>query len=257
MNNYIYNFSDNFHNFEFGVCGDFNKDFNEGCFKASDMLFNFQDPAFGFPTAGKFEEEFENYVFCFEKDKDSIEFNNAKNCKFESINQSNESKVNESIPISNTMSTGKSKDTQKRTTSGSYLTLSLSQKDEVCYDEIDSVSEKLSKAKSGCESSKEDLNLVVEKLLNATPVDYLKDQGIELDDKTMQLLSVNKRKRKTKNQIELLAAEYSRDSEWTKPFMQQLARKLGMSASSIYKWHWDQKHKSLYELPEESNKAPK
>lgn len=96
-----------------------------------------------------------------------------------------------------------------------------------------------------------DLNSFVEKLLNSTAVDYLKDQGIEVDEKTAHLLTLNKRKRKTKDQLKLLEIEYEKTQTWSKSFMKVLSERLGMSVSSIYKWHWDQRSKT--EKPVEVN----
>ena len=111
---------------------------------------------------------------------------------------------------------------------------------------IEQISEKDCKVDTNwtSEFENEDLNAVVDKILTWNPVEFLKDQGIEVDDKTAQMLSVNKRKRKTKNQIQLLDLEYSQNPNWTKEFMKSLAKRLNMSTSSIYKWHWDQKHKN-------------
>ena len=76
-----------------------------------------------------------------------------------------------------------------------------------------------------CSSISGDLNLFVERLLNSNPVESLKEQGIEVDEKTAKLLSIKKRKRKTKSQIDLLEQEYSANPDWSKSFMKKYCRK--------------------------------
>lgn len=247
MNSFSIDYSENFNNFEYGNY--FTNDFEGNCFNRFDHLLSYQDPAL-MCAQPKFDEaKTGKYEFFFDNHKQEHEYINAKIDNLESIESENDAKSSISIPISNTMSTGKSKQVKQSSSgNGSCLTLSLSQKDEGCYDDIDNDSDKDSQidesSKIYCESISGDLNIFVEKLLNSTAADYLKDQGIEVDDKTMQMLSINKRKRKTKNQIELLEAEYQRNPDWDKQFMQVLAHKLNMSPAAIYKWHWDQNHKS-------------
>lgn len=249
MNSFSIDYSENFNNFELGFGNNYVNEFDGNCFKGFDYLFSYQDPALMW-VPQKFDDiKVGKYEFFFENNKQEDEFMNAKINNLESIESDNNAKSSISLPISNTMSTGKSKEVKQSSSgNGSCLTLSLSQKDEGCYDDIESVSDKDSEiddsSKIYCESISGDLNIFVEKLLNATPADYFKDQGIEVDDKTMQMLSINKRKRKTKNQIELLDAEYQKNSDWDKQFMQALAVKLNMSPAAIYKWHWDQNHKN-------------
>ena len=249
MNSFSIDYSENINNFEIGAGNSFMNELDENCFKPFDYFFNYQEqPLVCFPQ--KFEEEHEwKYEFYFDDNKEENEFMIAKMNKLISIESEDSEKSSVSTPISNTMSTQKSKEVKQLSSgNGSWITLSLSQKDEGCYDDIESDCDKDSDIDSPSricwESISGDLNVFVEKLLNATPADYFKDQGIEIDDKTMQLLSVNKRKRKTKNQIELLAAEYQNWKDWDKKFMQALAVKLDMSPSAIYKWHWDQSHKN-------------
>ena len=138
------------------------------------------------------------------------------------------------------MSTGKPKDT------------------DICCEDIDTISAKECDTKSHLnfvnECANGDLNLFVEKLLNSTGIDNLKEQGIEVDEPTKKLLTVNKRKRKTKKQVEYLQKEYNKNPNWSKEYMQKLADELNMTASSIYKWHWDQKNKKHEKKTTKTNK---
>lgn len=136
-----------------------------------------------------------------------------------------------------------------RKSSNSQLNFSFTNEEEISYedvhqkmnsDETDSFNGEFMTA----DCANMDLNECVDKILNASPIDYLKDQGITVDEKTIKLLSVNKRKRKTKNQIEQLEKEYVLNPKWSKSFMTTLSQKLNLSFSSVYKWHWDQRNNS-------------
>lgn len=39
----------------------------------------------------------------------------------------------------------------------------------------------------------------------------------------------------------ILEAEYLKDPEWTTPRITQIARRLQLNRTKIYKWHWDRK----------------
>lgn len=153
----------------------------------------------------------------------------------------------------------KSKTPPSRTSSVTDLTRSLQNQDNLVqnYDmNFDN------KSWSGVISSEyesdfqiQDLNEVVDQILSANHVEYFKSQGIDLDDETLHNLSINKRKRKTRDQQEILKKHYITNSNWNKEFMHSLAKELKMSFSSIYKWHWDQKHKTEEET-DDSHKLP-
>ena len=89
----------------------------------------------------------------------------------------------------------------------------------------------------------EDLNKEVEKILNSKPIESLLEDGIQIDSCTLAELSVNKRRRKTKEQIKSLKEMYSKFTNWEKNDIEQIAGKLKMSFSQVYKWHWDQTKK--------------
>lgn len=55
------------------------------------------------------------------------------------------------------------------------------------------------------------------------------------------------RRRKNKHQVKFLQSEYSKNSNWDRSFMKDLAKKVGLKASQVYKWNWDQKKKEVDE----------
>jgi hypothetical protein len=56
---------------------------------------------------------------------------------------------------------------------------------------------------------------------------------------------IRKRKRKSMEQLKLLAEEYKRNPSWNKGTMSEVARRTGLSEAQVYKWGWDQKKKKL------------
>lgn len=230
MNN---NFSSKNNFYEFSIERDYLKDMD--CNKPNEIFFNF-------PEENAFQDPFKFEDNCPKMDfsEDLFAFGSQQS-DFESLNgfQMNDSPYEEGI----SSESGSDKTKDKSKTQPSMASSSYGDS----FKKIDNLIEKDCQencSEYACETIEGDLNEFVAKLLNSTAVDYLKDQGIEVDDKTAQLLSVKKRKRKTKSQIQFLEAEYKQNPDWTKPYMQSLGEQLGMSASSIYKWHWDQRHKN-------------
>lgn len=37
--------------------------------------------------------------------------------------------------------------------------------------------------------------------------------------------------------------EYNKNSNWSKSFIKELAKKLGLTSTQVYKWNWDQRKK--------------
>ncbi|CDW77778.1 UNKNOWN [Stylonychia lemnae] len=68
----------------------------------------------------------------------------------------------------------------------------------------------------------------------------------ESNEKSGNSEEENKR-RKNKQQVQILQNEYNKESNWTRPFMKDLAKRTGLKASQVYKWHWDQKKKVIEE----------
>lgn len=229
-----YNFSENY-TFEFSYGRDYLKDVDEDCFRTPQIDLSEQEPNAFFSNL-KYEDGFAN---CFSRKEENV-FSSDISYELPSFNTLNKTPA---LSVDNTMSTGKQKD------------------DDICCDDIDTLSAKECDTESHSnfvnECANGDLNLFVEKLLNATGVDYLEEQGIKVDDSTRKLLTVNKRKRKTKKQVEFLENEYKKNPDWTKEDMQILADQLNMTPAAIYKWHWDQSHKSTTDTTKKTNKRDK
>ena len=58
---------------------------------------------------------------------------------------------------------------------------------------------------------------------------------------------IRRRKRKSHEQMEVLAQEFARDSDWSKKRLHELHLLTGLSESQIYKWGWDQRKKMIEE----------
>ena len=55
--------------------------------------------------------------------------------------------------------------------------------------------------------------------------------------------TIKKRKRKSIDQLKVLAQEFQICTEWDKDKITKLSKKTGLSEAQIYKWSWDQKKK--------------
>lgn len=55
--------------------------------------------------------------------------------------------------------------------------------------------------------------------------------------------TIKKRKRKSMDQLKMLAQEFQITAEWDKDKITKLSKKTGLSEAQIYKWSWDQKKK--------------
>ena len=86
-----------------------------------------------------------------------------------------------------------------------------------------------------------DLNLLLEDVLSAGPVDptvkRVKRKNPLLKKKQM------KRTRKSKDQVEKLMEAYKRNDSWEKADVLELSHTLGLKSSQVYKWYWDQQKK--------------
>lgn len=67
------------------------------------------------------------------------------------------------------------------------------------------------------------------------------------DSSDRQISDEEKRRRKNKEQVEILQNEYVRTANWTRGFMKELAKRTGLKSSQVYKWNWDQKKKEADE----------
>lgn len=244
INTFSYEISEEFHDFDYSYGEAYMNSFGTKL-DNNDMIFNDQCLYFNCNNQFNFENENKNNAF---NDKLSLDFSWSPRTNQTCINMEDNSKSDDSSKQNeDNMDDNKAK-SPSRTCSDTNVSLSFIPEDEQ-NDSIDTYSDKHC---DNDEMSPEfeyeckygDLNIFVDKILSANPAEFLKEQGIKMDEETIQKLSINKRKRKTKKQKELLDTEYKKNSDWSKSFMQKLAKQLGMSLSSIYKWHWDQKHKN-------------
>ena len=100
-----------------------------------------------------------------------------------------------------------------------------------------------------------DLNEEVTRLLESKPMQGLLEEGICLDEETVAQMQLNKRKRKSKGQIDALIAAFDENPDWDKEEMTRLSMTLGISFSQVYKWHWDQKRKVQKQERKQRRKA--
>jgi hypothetical protein len=231
MNNII---QTSYNIFEFDYNRDYLKDM-ENAFKSNEMIFNF--PENNNVIYESFKHEYVHISgVIMEPKKDLFEFKSEQD-EFDSINYFN----NVSSPFDSFYNMASTQRPQKENATNTDPSLSLidqesCKKVDTC-DKTSEIDEEFSLKKECLDG---DLNSYVAKLLNSTAVDYLKEQGIEVDEKTAQLLTIKKRKRKTKAQVKQLEIEYEMNQDWSKSFMKALGEKLNMCVSTIYKWHWDQ-----------------
>lgn len=57
---------------------------------------------------------------------------------------------------------------------------------------------------------------------------------------------INKRKRKSANQLQVLFQEFQNSADWDKDIMAKISENTGLTEGQIYKWSWDQKKKFHY-----------
>jgi hypothetical protein len=232
MNKINNNFQTSYNIFEFEYNRDYLKDM-DNAFKSNEMIFNF--PENNNMICESFKHEYVHTSgFITETKKDLFEFEQDE---FDSMNYFN----NESSPFDSLYNMASTQRPQNKNARSTDPSLSLIDQ-ESCkkIDTCDKTSEIDEEFNLEKECLDGDLNSYVAKLLNSTAVDYLKEQGVEVDEKTAQLLTIKKRKRKTKAQVKQLEIEYEMNQDWSKCFMEVLGEKLNMCVSTIYKWHWDQ-----------------
>lgn len=96
------------------------------------------------------------------------------------------------------------------------------------------VGKRIRKTKKQLEQKKEEL---------ARTNEMLKSQG-----KQVILTSQEKREQK-KEQVRVLLQEFEKNKNWSKPFIKDLSKQIGLSVTQIYKWNWDQKKKEIATAP--------
>ena len=150
-----------------------------------------------------------------------------------------------------------------------------STKDKVSGDELE---EKEQKSDDECLSSKDEYNHLAVPFKNNSPImskflDLVREEitfrGVNemvceaLDIKpgeeylldTPQIVRI--KKRKTKDQLKALEEEFSKGKDWSKEFMNDIADKLKLVPSQVYKWHWDQICKISGGTPKRKEKKEK
>ena len=55
---------------------------------------------------------------------------------------------------------------------------------------------------------------------------------------------IQRRKRMTKEQCEILEAEFQRNPNWTGAQVKEIAQRMQLKRVKIYKWSWDRKKKA-------------
>ena len=68
----------------------------------------------------------------------------------------------------------------------------------------------------------------------------------EIQNKISRKKAIKKRRRKSCDQLKLLAQEFKVNKDWDKTKIAFLSRKTGLSEGQIYKWSWDQKRKAQF-----------
>jgi hypothetical protein len=75
----------------------------------------------------------------------------------------------------------------------------------------------------------------------------IKKQDTTMSGGSSEYSEDEKKRRKNKQQVKILQNEYIKNTNWTREFMMELAKKTGLKASQVYKWNWDQKKKEAEE----------
>ena len=73
-----------------------------------------------------------------------------------------------------------------------------------------------------------------------------KKRGYMYNPETGELQKViQKRQRKSQDQLNVLNEEFMRSPAWSKETLFMIAKKTGLSEAQVYKWGWDQKRKKF------------
>ena len=64
-----------------------------------------------------------------------------------------------------------------------------------------------------------------------------------------QIILTDKEKRELKRQqLIMLMNEYTKNKVWSKSYIKELSKQIGLSSTQIYKWNWDQRKKDDMEI---------
>ena len=77
--------------------------------------------------------------------------------------------------------------------------------------------------------------------INCGSIESLVDEALDnvFDGTIEKFRPIQHKKKKTSEQNEYLELALKENSEWEKPFMQNIADKLGLKYRQVYKWYWD------------------
>jgi hypothetical protein len=261
LNNFAYNFSEEMFDFDYSYGDKYMKDYDNK-FDMADAVFGDNVPCF-FSNAIKFDCDKQMNKNMSLNERHSFDLSYEPANRFDSLNDIKDEEIVEleEVELESKHDKNAKQSQPSRACSETNVILSFIQDEEQSQDvntfsDRDCETEEIS-PEFEYECKYGDLNAFVDKLLSSNPAEHFKEQGIDVDDETIQKLSINKRKRKTKKQKELLENEYRKNPDWSKSFMQGLADQLGMSLSSIYKWHWDQRNKVDGDSTTNSSKSRK
>ena len=88
-----------------------------------------------------------------------------------------------------------------------------------------------------------DLNKCVSDLIKLTEVDS--EFGEQIIPITDSAQVTRKRLRKSVFQLKKLSKMLKRTPHWDKPHMNYVAKQTGLQYQQVYKWYWDQQHKTI------------
>ncbi len=54
---------------------------------------------------------------------------------------------------------------------------------------------------------------------------------------------IKRRQRKNKEQLKILENEFLKNPDWSRDYIRNISKKLGLRECQVYKWHWDQRKK--------------
>eukprot|EP00347_Sterkiella_histriomuscorum_P001796 403370646 len=112
--------------------------------------------------------------------------------------------------------------------------------------DFNTTGQKRLRIKKGQQVVKNQPIVIIRKKTSATTSSTNVSTNEDSNDKSHCSAEENKR-RKNKDQVKILQNEYSKQNNWTRPFMNDLAKRTGLKRSQVYKWNWDQKKKEIEE----------
>lgn len=62
-------------------------------------------------------------------------------------------------------------------------------------------------------------------------------------DDSSNARDIKRRQRKNKEQLKILENEFLKCPDWSRDYIRNISKKLGLRECQVYKWHWDQRKK--------------